>query len=232
MEKTCGFCGNKFEAQSAKAKYCCDAHRNAAWYKAGGKKGNLSGPDQSETHNPTIMSHTEIEKPPGLDFNTQYIFDLQKKEIQRWEDSANEFRKKFETVKDAKDLLEKEFEKYKNEKQIEAIKGEKPSGLQGLAESPFIQQLMPDIGPALGQLMSRAIAPGPGSPAGPGDPVAEAVIQQPEEVQNAFRELLNLLMTYQTPQNILSVIGKIKNLLKSGSTVHSNTFNPTGTFGM
>lgn len=178
--------------------------------------------------------------PPNLDLQTQYIFNLLNKEVDRMEALANEHKAKAIKLKEENDKLRDDLATLKTEQKIQQVKSEhkKPSGLQGFTSS--LQGILDNqyLGPVIAQMAGKLL----GGVAGPvgelpgGTPEAQqAAMQiinwygaQTPEVQENFGALISAIAS-QDAALLPATLARLVNILKGGSAVH--TARATGTAG-
>jgi hypothetical protein len=212
--KLCKFkpCSKEFEPKTKRAEYCSGSCRaqDSVLRKATGLTG-VSPVIKTETS----LKAMEIAKPTGMDLQTQYVFDSQKKEIDRWEKAYNDERTRRKAVEADKAKVAEELATLKTDKMI--AEQSKPSGLAGVMENPLVSALMPHVGPALGnvlaKIMENTMLPKQMQGAPESDPAGEWVMKQPLEVQNGLRNLIGKLADLETPDKVLQALERFKNQL-------------------
>lgn len=233
--KNCEQCGKEFEANREGKKYCSNTCRSKASIlrNAGINQQSLG---QAEIF-PEKKKETKPEytpaAPTGLNPQAQYIIT----DLTRQRDKAEKLLEQREgTIKEKDKTIETlraELAEIKTDQKIKSIEVEhkKPSGLDGILESP----LGPYIGQALGKLAEKlvdsvSITGAPQLAGGEAGNTTEAATQlhnwfmaQPGEVQEIFYALINDLEG-QGPEEKLIRLKYMKNLINYGTTA-------TGTHG-
>lgn len=97
--------------------------------------------------------------PPNMSDSAAFMVQWITKDRDRFEELYKTERDTRKKLRDAKEALEKEFEKYKNAQELEKIANAKPSGLSGLSENPLVMKLIDHVGPALGKIAERLAEP-------------------------------------------------------------------------
>lgn len=137
-------CKKEFTPKNSRAQYCCaSCNARASQIRLAEKAGiKISAPSQEQnqsvmqTINPQMSLSGAFPIPP----HAQMMINHHEKESQRWEGRYNEEVKEHkETKKKLEDLKE------------ELRDNEKPSGLNGFAQSPMGVEVIKAIGPALGE---------------------------------------------------------------------------------
>jgi hypothetical protein len=230
--KKCAFppCNNTISASKNNKKYCSEGCRN--------KHGHQNRMVQTQT---VITPGTtplpfdkpapkaEITAPKGVDFHVQYVFDAQKKEIERFENFYKEEREKRKKLFEEKEKLAKELQDLKTDLRI--AEAGKPNGLSGFMENPFIKELAPHMGPVLAGIVAKALSPAapPMVVDGVPDETAMWVNAQPAEVQSALRQLIHEIAKFGKPENILHVIDRMKNIIAKNQPFNAGNNNTSGT---
>jgi hypothetical protein len=183
----------------------------------------------------------EISQPKALDFHVQYVFDAQKKEIDRWEKAYNEEREKRKKIFEEKEKLAKELLDLRTD--IKVAEAGKPNGLSGFMENPFMKELAPHLAPVLAGLATKILSPGAMVTVGadqPQDETALWVNAQPPAVQSALRALIHEVARFEKPETILQVIERLRNIVaknqpftaSGGTQVNNGPVKSSGTFGI
>lgn len=164
----CGYvgCSKEFEAREGK-KYCCGSCRAKAsvYNKTQHTLGNI--PAQETT--PKQFGFKPSFNMP-TDPASAFIIEQLKKERDRWESEYREEKATAKKLKEEKEALEKKIMTMENDQRIAQIENAKPSGLNGLLETPGGQKLLEICAPMI-QRMIEAPTAAPaqmgGTPAGP-----------------------------------------------------------------
>lgn len=237
----CKHCGKEFEAKLKRAQFCsgiCRAtyHRN--------NPGEIQDIDPvTEKKSDPIASTSLVATMPGLPPQAQYIITHLKELNTELKDHNKDLTKQYDDLKNKNDSLRQEIDKITRDHELEAIRNEKPSGLQGLAENPLVQQFIPHLAPALGRIIEKLVDPGtksePTEMAGVeiGDAEVKAQVTNiakfyaslDKESQHHIYTLLNAFVG-ASAADLKMTITKINNLLKNGTTAqpfgaYTGTFN-------
>lgn len=204
--------------------FCCDDHRRA-WREANPLPYKLNGvepqpkPKEMKTNSPVdeVFKPTPINVPAGLDANAQFIIGMISRERDRFEDLYKREREKRENIWSEKYKLEKEYEQYKYQQQVDAIANAKPTGLSGLGENPLVMKLIDHVGPALGKLAERMVDQ-PAALAGTGgeNPAlqfAQWLATKTPETQAYVLKMLGALMQTKDEGELNQRIAQIQNLV-------------------
>jgi len=158
-------------------KYCSSNHTRKAKRQG---LGNITEPtlfSQPSTVNSQTVDSRPIVKepappkaitppmPPNMSDSAAFMVNWITRDRDRFEKLYNDERDTRKKIKEAKEALEKEFEKYKNEQALEKISNAKPGGLSGLSENPLVMKLIDHVGPALGKIAERFAEAGAATPA-------------------------------------------------------------------
>lgn len=248
MLKTCEHkpCSKQFEANRKDKKYCSQACRTKDSLLRAQVNSSPGSPTEVQTPKPQAelfdkpVPRMEISKPEGLNFQMQYVFDSQKKEIERWEKQFNEEREKRKKLAEEKAKLATELAELKTDQRIAEYA--KPSGLAGFMDNPLIKEMSPHIGPVLAGIVERMLTPAPAiAPTtidGVTDETAQWVTAQPAGVQNALRTLIAEVAKLAEPEKIIAALERFKNQLQKTTggapfIVNGGTVRATGSgFGM
>lgn len=249
--KKCAYerCGKEFTPLKSNKKYCTDScrardsQRRQALNETGGNPTQVNAPGQTVFMSAPLFDKpapkAEISAPRGLDFSTQYVFDSQKKEIDRWEKAYNEEREKRKKLSEEKQKIEKELSDLKTDQRISELS--KPGGLAGFMENAFVKELAPHVAPVLAGIMARVLTPAtPIVPTGGevvNDETAAWVNAQSAEVQNSLRALIHEIAKQGESEKVMQAIERLRNILSknqvfSNSTVGNGPVRGSGTFGM
>jgi hypothetical protein len=234
-KKNCEHCKKEFEAKTEKARYCSSSCRARSSEQRRGL-GNIdtSAPTSAPRSTPSdhrapVMQKAAIPTPPGLDFATQMIFDMIKKESQRWEDAYNEQKKKNEKLTDEKAALQKEFTDFQHNTEKQKLIEAKPTGLGAIADSDFVKQLTPHLTPHIATFIGGLMNP----ELPQADEVALWLDKQPDDIKAAIRELLTGIATIADPAKMQATIGQLINVIQKGTTINPEQHaRRTGTDGM
>lgn len=228
--KTCKQCSTDFTPRYSMmlhrvdTKFCCDDHRtqwNATHRKP--RLGNIQV-DRPATSSQPASIEPPMPKaitpviPAGLSDSAQFMVQWLAKDRDRYETLFNSERELRKKLRDEKDKLEKEFEKYKYEQQLEKISNSKPSGLQGISENPLVLKLAEHAGPALGKILERLADPTP-QLAGPENNAALGFAQwlatkQPE-TQQYIMKMLSALAQLPDEATLMQRISQIESIVLS-----------------
>lgn len=251
IKRTCALssCGKEFTPTDSKQKYCCTAHRNKAIYEKKKSMGSFvdadaaqsSAQNDSAQKNPPAQTFTEPKQhrdlaiPSGLSPTAVFIIDNLKEQRDDWKAEWKEEREARRKLLAEKERLEKEIRDFKHERELADIRNEKPSGLNGLMESPVMKELSPHIGPAIGEFLMGIAKVGTSKIAGMAPPpvpgaeglsgvsadimsaTASWLSQLSEETQRAFMQMMTPIMGMDE-QTALYYITNIINLIQHGST--------------
>lgn len=245
--KKCEHCGND-HTRGKKSRFCGDRCKNA-WHRSNPRaRMNDRNDSEEENYNLPVLQSEKVVL-TGIDPKAQYIIQDQARQIRELKQQYLIEKQKRSKAKDKNHQLEKELMQLRNDHALEAVENKKPSTLEGLAASPLMAELMPFLGPALGQLASGMVArvtgggPQPGGMQGvEGQLDAEAQSQlieinnwyskiAPEE-QTSVYEVMNTF-TKLPADKLKDVLTRMKRLLNHGTTAtnHSNGTNrATGTY--
>jgi hypothetical protein len=252
IKRTCELpgCHVEFTPNDSKQKYCCTSHRNKHIYikkKSMGTMGNIvdpesaqSEPKQSAQTFTEPKQHRDMAIPSGLNHTALFIIDNLKEQRDDWKAEWKEERDARRKLLTEKEQLEKEIRNLKHEHEIKEIRGEKPSGLNGLMESPAMKELMPSIAPALGEFLMGIAKVGTSKIAGMAPPrvpgaeglsgvsadimsaTASWLSQVSEPTQQAFMQMMTPIMGMDE-QTAMYYISNIINLIQHGSTARTGT---------
>lgn len=241
----CLHCGNDFNSVTRKAKFCSDACRNRYYREqqsaAAAQVKHLNGTSSPingtvpEPPAPAPMSpvikETFAQATAALTPAAQLMFEMLKKEAQRWEDAYNKERDARKKLKEVNEQLRNELAEIKTDIKIKEIESKKPSGLNGFLENPLVRELAPHVGQALGKIIERMMTPGAlEGTAGQLDAQVNEIITWigalPESDRNNLYEILTAFASAQSDQARSQMIERIKNLVKNGTTIQ-NPY-PTG----
>ena len=191
-----------------------------------------------------VRKRTPIAPPAGMDISTQFVYNLQNKEIDRWEDAYREERSKRKKAKEELEKVRHELAELKTDSKIKTIEDEykRPSGLDGLTDKFTSLLDNPNIGPHIGQFIGNLINGGGAAqlqgPAIEDPETQQAAIDivnwyalQEKTTQQAFRGLVSMIETVQDPGKVGELIGRLLNVAKGGSTINT-PHKATGTAGM
>lgn len=235
--KTCKHCGNEFEKLKhyRYGNYCSGSCSVKAARIKRKSLGNIQPETftqsainlKPETQNPaTKFIDTPLPKLPAPTLpanadstSAQFMLQWLAKDRDRYETAYNSERELRKKLRDEKDKLEKEFEKYKYEQQLEKISNSKPSGLQGISENPLILKLAEHAGPALGKILERLAEPGAPQLAGAENNAALSFAQwlatkQPETQQYLIK-MLSALAQLPDEATLMQRISQIESIVLS-----------------
>lgn len=161
--------------------------------------------------------HITSSMPPHM----ALMVDLLKKEATRWE-------KAYQEEKASKKRLAIDNQALRD--RLKEIELKKPTGLQGLAESPLMKDLLPFVGPALGRLaegIANAAMPGAGQIAGTNGQldaqlekevhdINQWYISLPRQQQQEVFAILDMLANAKSPEAMSLIAKKILTLIKNG----------------
>lgn len=224
MERNCNHCGKLYEAKKSTSQYCSSSCRGVASVKRKVLKdlGDVPGGSVSEDETPAA-SRTAIAMPPNVDAASQFIINLQAKEIDRFESLYNEERKSKKDLKKLNGELKDKIAQIEVDQKIaDATRSEKGQ-LEGFVNSTFMQGLMPFIGPAIQEMSTsmakRMSAPAPAAPgvAGLADsPIGQFMSWlsgQPEDVQKYVWELLQAFMQVNGSAELLQKLVQTRDFI-------------------
>lgn len=245
MKKKCKYskCDVEFEdlTRNRNKEFCCNAHRLAAAREHSKHLGDLTTEQSTDsttkkTDN-NLRPSSQVQPPQGMDFHTQLSFDLLRKESERWETAYNKELAKREKLEDENKALEKQFSEFKKDKEIEAIRGEKPSGLGALSENSIIKEIVPHVAPHIGDIFGMLKDKMLGAKALGGlSPEDEAVVKwlaaQSPETQASIRALITSIAALNDEKTIQGLIANLIQVIQKGGVPGARpVFNSTGTFG-
>jgi hypothetical protein len=221
-KKSCALpgCGTLFTPTDSKHKYCSDKCRAKASSMRRSPLGEAAAPGSvvqaqaiSVKSLPPSLQKSDIAIPSNgeISASAMFIIDNLKEQRNDWKTEYSELRKKFEDLQREKESIDKQFDSYKRDKEIETVKNEKPAGLKGFMDSGVLQQLLPFVGPALGELsmaVARKAAQANSQPMidnGNGEAGSEVVVQQGVTGVSAFDTFMQKL-TPDTQQDMWHLI--------------------------
>lgn len=241
MKCTLPTCGKEFEPQKPNQEHCspwCRRQHNIAKKvippaapAQPGLQGNLFKKTEDEK---PVMKRERISAPSGLDIQTQYVFNMLQKDVDRWESEAKDNNKRAEKYKEEADKLRNQLAEIKTEEKIKEIERqhEKPSGLSGLldqAKGLFDNQY---TGPVVADILRGLFNPAGGLMMNAqnqlaGDEETNAAVMellqwfahQDKPVQMSFATLITALNTVQDKTKLPELITRLVNMIKSGSTI-------------
>lgn len=216
-------CGKQFEGRKGKV-YCSSTCRSKAsiMRTLSGIVDNEKPEAAGNTNNEQQTNKTDQHRSPIKITGTISPIEAQLllKEADRWESAYKEKKASLKKAKEQIENLRHELAEIKSEQKLKSIEDEykKPSGLDGILESPLGQQLMPHIGPVLGRLLERAVdagtAPGVAGTDG-GQPlgvlIAQYIASLPEDVQDNFRIAFEY-MAGRTHEEVRMMANNIKQM--------------------
>lgn len=251
---TCKFCGTDFDPEKRtddmQAKLFCSYSCHNKYYRKqrqAKKLAGLASPDatfmtdngEHPVHDKPVsplpvvkpLSMKELpSKASALSFGSfgpaeQFI-------IATLQDENNALKAVKEKLKDKVETLTKELADERQARREDVLK--KPSTLEGLSESPVIAQLMPHIGPALGQLLNKLMGSGtsvgiPGSTSGMNgqqlpeetDKMVSALvgwfISLPVELQTMFFNMVRGLAE-KSPEDQVKMLEQLSALVLNNSS--------------
>ena len=268
MIKTCinPNCKKEFNSRRSIIKYCsvaCSNQHKADKIKTAlsGLKGPVTDAAPELFPKPAPVAEVKKEKtkvvmddvpartkttlmPPGnMDLQTQFVFTMLNKEVDRFEDAAKEQKQKAEKLLAENEKLREELAQLKTDQRIAEIESEhaKPGGLQGFTQS--LSGLLDNqfIGPVIADTIRgfmgggmRALATQPGA-----DQLSETVVEvlqwfsaQDATVQASFQQLVKALNAVQDKTRIPDLITRLVNIVSNGSTiVRSGSTNASMSYG-
>ena len=238
VPSSCQDCGDEFMPTAKHQRFCSDICRVRNFNK--NKKLGATTMNAEEPHTPVQVSKA-FNSLPGIPVHAQYVIDAQKREIEQWEKQFEKANKKLDEKTAEVEKLRDQLATIKTDRQIEEIRGQKPSGLNGLMESPVFKELMPHIGPALGRIADKLAdavpMPDTAAPVTPQQQllgmdaqlqsIAEWYAEQTEETKTAVFNFMNRLAQLQ-PTVIVAKLSSALNALngvitpQKNGTVHHN----------
>lgn len=243
----CMYCGGEFNSVTRKARFCSDLCRNRYYrQKASGaeqKQLNGTGPANGigtvpEVPQPAprspVIKETFSQATGDLSPAAQLMFQMLKKEAERWEDAYNKERDARKKLKEVNEQLRQKLAEIQTDIKIKEIESKKPSGLNGFLENPLVQQLAPHVGQALGKVIERLMTPAlEGATSGQPDAQVTEIInwigELPQDDRDAIYEILSAFAAAPSNEARSEMIARIKNLVKNGTTIA--TPYPTGAIG-
>lgn len=247
LVKKCEHCGED-HTRGKKSRFCGDKCKNA-WHRNHPRErmDNRREDNEEENYNLPIVQSEKVVL-TGIDPKAQYIIQDQARQIRELKQQYAIERQKRSKAKDKNYQLEKELMQLRNDHALEAIENKKPSTLEGLAASPLVAELMPFLGPALGQLASGMVARVTGGPLPGGMQGVEGQLDaesqshlseinnwyskiSPDEQASVY-EVMNTF-TQLPADKLKDVLTRMKRLLNHGTTAanHNNGTNrATGTY--
>lgn len=231
--RTCKECGNEYQHGVGYrfGHYCSRMCKNHGYVKKIKERAVLGQLPLIETKpepkqpTPPMQNTEPVQKPvnftlPGhIEPTAQFLITFITKDRDRFEELYKQERATRQKIRNEKDSLEKEFEKYKYQQELEKIASAKPSGLQGLSENPLVSKLVDHIGPALGKLAERLVdqpnLPAPTQLAGDQNPAvhfAQWLESKQPELQQYIIEMLATLSRVPD-NNLFEKVAQINNLV-------------------
>ncbi len=248
-DKVCINCETPYKAALDASKFCSQKCKSQ-WHRKNNKLGNIDMRDDDETQpvkekpKEKNANNSLVSIVSGLPPQAQYIIAHQEKENKNLQKLYEEERAERKRIKEKYQALKDKILEMETNSKIEAIQNEKPSGLQGFTESPFMAELMPHIGPALGQLAQGLVTRMQGGGLGgvPIDGQLDSEVQGqlvelnkwfsglPKPVQASTYDLLVKIAQYN-PQQLPNLIIRLNNLLHNGTAITNSGANTaTGTY--
>jgi len=169
----------------------------------------------------------------NMDIQTQFVFTMLNKEIDRFEDSAKEQKHKAEKLLTENEKLREELAQLKTDQRIKEIEDQnaKPGGLQGITDS--LKGILDNqyIGPVIGDVIRGFMSGGMRLPAmtgaagGVGE-LNETVVEvlqwfstQNAQVQQNFKLLVDALNAVQDKARVPDLLARLVNVINQGSTI-------------
>lgn len=236
----CETCNKEFESHRRHARFCSDKCRSINTRKRHKLNGIMTTTKEEQTKPPKVngssngSSHgTAVVATPifqGLTPQMQIAVDLLKQDARRWEEMYREEKAARKKTEDSLKEKVDELARIKVDHQIESIENKRPSGLQGLAESPIVAKLLDHVGPALGALMMKLTdGSGPGLIGTDGqlDELTQTQISEfnkwfaglhPDQ-RGVIYEIIVSWAQSKTPEILNDTLVRIKNILRSGTVI-------------
>lgn len=212
MSRKCAYppCSVELDGSRPNKKYCCGSHRSM--HSVLRNHGNLGAMDDEiekdlpEKKSASVSSKKsvfETDSMSELPVHARFMIRQLEKEVDRWEKLYNEQKVTAQKFLEKKDAIQKELDELKNEEKIRTLS--KPSGLDGIMQSPLIEQLMPHIGPSLGKYLDRMIE-------AQGTPKAIAGIENlDEQTRSMMENMMKWFATLDVPtqKNIYMLLNNL-----------------------
>jgi len=251
FDRVCNECQHDYKAALETSKFCSQKCKSK-WHRKNNKLGNINMKEDDDDTQPVKEKPTKekngnnslVSIVTGLPPAAQFIIGQQEKENKNLQKLYDEERNERKRLKEKNNELKAKILEMETNSKIEAIQNEKPSGLQGFAESPFFAELMPHIGPALGQLAQGLVTrmQGGGLEGMPVDGQLDAEVKNqvieinkwyaglPKPVQTTVYDMLVKFSQYNQ-QQLPNLITRINNLLHNGTAITNSGANAaTGTY--
>lgn len=174
----------------------------------------------------------DISKPAAQDIHTQWVFESQRKEIDRWEKAYHDEVAARKKLHEENDKLRSDLAELKTDVRIKKMEDEhrKPSGLQGFTSSMEGFLNNPHIGPHIGALVGKILGTVTGQLGAPSsDETAQAAQQimgwyqtQSHDVQQAFNDLINGIAGVE-PARLPQVLRQMVNSINANQPVMKAT---------
>lgn len=154
--KNCEYCGIEYQAGLPNARFCSARCRAANW------RSEKSSDTIEREHQPDQIDSTEQEPEisEALSPGMQMLVDLLRDQCEYWENAyadererSNEWEEKYNNTK--AELHEQKLNQKLLNHKIDILQKAKPTGIDGLAENPFLLKLAEHVGPALAGLVTR-----------------------------------------------------------------------------
>lgn len=232
IKRTCALpgCNVEFEPNDSKQKYCSPRHKSKAFYDRKKTVVNGVSAQKVESHGMTTghKQDSDLTIPSGLSPTAIFIIENLKDQRDDWKSEWKEERDARRKLISENEALEKQLRDLKHEHEIQEIRGEKPSGLNGLMGSPAMKELSPHIGPALGEFLMGIAKVGtskmaglststPSNEGGNLESIQQWVSKLSESGQQSFMEMMTSV-TSMDEQTAMYYISNFINLLQSGTT--------------
>jgi len=237
--KTCELegCGNEFtlKPRNPHQKFCSNVCRAKDH---GKKKTALLSKFREQNDDDNVVKRSAIGAgiTANTDVLTKTILDFKEKELDRMESAYNDERSKRKKLKEENEKLRDELAEIKTNNRIREIEETKPSGLSGLFPGG-IEGIMnnPHVGPILGALLGKILAPAGDVLGGGNASAANGFIEwfegQSDEVKTNFAELVDGL-SKADPTSLADTIKRMVNVLTVGSTINNPAeFKQTASYG-
>jgi hypothetical protein len=164
-------CGKEFQPSDSRHKFCsnnCRAKANRLGLTSKRSLGDTQPSNETSQSGDMKLTAPKVSKevmiPADLSSNASFIIETLKEQRNDWKAEWQDERRERISLMKEKERLEKELADLKHTKEIELLKNEKPGGLQGFAESPFMANLLQHIGPAIGQFAMNQVHKNGGAP--------------------------------------------------------------------
>lgn len=258
VKKTCPNCNKEFDAKRNRIVYCSNTcanqHHARKVKELKGSLGqtvlNLESNEPKPTPQKEKVVVSDIPKraermtlPGSTDVHTQFVINMLYKEVDRFEDSAKEYKGKAEKLQSENEKLRDELAKIKTDQQIADIQAAnaKPSGLSGLIDQAKGLLDNQYLGPVAADLLRGFLTGGMPSIAqaqhisGGGDAETIEVLQwfgtQEKTVQDNFKALVQALIALPDQTRVPDLLVRLVNVIKQGSSITRSSSSASMSYG-